>query len=496
MNPALRIYALIVLLFYALFTSSSVVHPITPGLYGFACLITYNILSFGLALELADLLFAVVLPPPRHTIPRVRSPVSVAVLYLCCDDIDLEALPTLRYLRGIDVFILDDSITDGARTLVNASGFSVVRRADKIAFKAGNLNHWIEHYSGSYSYFMVLDSDSIISNEVLWDLVAYAELQANSRVAIVQPLIIARGGNRFQQAVAGLSLLRQQVLLRVYSRLGWVLSQGHNSLHRVAAIREVGGFDLSATCEDTVTSIRLLQAGWRIDMVELITFDAEPPDVFAYRGRSVRWARQTMDAILAIRGQVNLNLSLLLARHLLGYLLSVAWLIGLVLLSAGSQFPLDVAAYAEVASGIQSSAWLSMAALSPPGGLIAIFVMRACLWQQTGHRWLDLVRCTVVCAAVVPFTALNVTSGLLQSALIGKTAFTPTGMLSRRTITLAALSKGMALPWALAALAVMSTTTAHALRPNAIAIGLLVAVLASPLILFCVHSDARPGLEK
>src|SRR5262249_20591865 len=160
-------------------------------------------------------------------------------------------------------------------------------------YKAGSLNNWLRYYSDGYKYFIVLDSDSVITSDAVWNMVRIAEHSSNCDVAIIETLILPRPGNTFQYAAAAFNSLRAVVLNRLYNRIGWTLSQGHNNLHRVGALREIGGFDTSASCEDTVTSLRLIQAGWRIIYSDVTSFDAEPTNILQHRKRTVRWARQT-----------------------------------------------------------------------------------------------------------------------------------------------------------------------------------------------------------
>jgi glycosyl transferase family 2 len=160
-----------------------------------------ELLVLGIALDLAELTFAFLLPPTRHPIASEIDTLHtrVAVLYVCCDDVDEESLQSLARLGGVDVFILDDSQCPNSRQQLDRSGLKVVRRSGREGFKGGNLNHWLEHYQNRYKYFVVLDSDSIVKAEAIWELVAFAEHPQNRDVAIVQSSIYPRPGNLFQR---------------------------------------------------------------------------------------------------------------------------------------------------------------------------------------------------------------------------------------------------------------------------------------------------------
>ena len=309
------VFAALVLLLYILFAAPILVVAVNYNLVFFIFIVAYEIAAFSLAMELAELLVATSLPARRHssTYDVDLTVVRVAALYVCRDDVDSEALRALHRLRNVDVFLLDDSVSPEVRAVVDSAEFCVVRRGSQDGFKAGNLNHWLRLYGNSYRYFLVLDSDSIVPDAALRQLVSYAEHPDNSDVAIVQSSIVARPGNHFQTQVARHAWLRKRILLRLHDRIGWTLSDGHNNLHRTAALLDVNGFDTSASCEDTIVSLRLTNRGWRIIRVDTQTFDTEPNNVFVYRRRSVRWARQTVDAILEVRGRTSIRLTILLA---------------------------------------------------------------------------------------------------------------------------------------------------------------------------------------
>jgi cellulose synthase/poly-beta-1,6-N-acetylglucosamine synthase-like glycosyltransferase len=395
-----------------------------------------------LALDITDLFLSRCFPPRQHHAANARESICarVAVVYTCCDDVDMEGLQGLTHFQDVRVFVLDDSNTAEAQEVIDHSPHTVVRRATREAFKGGNLNHWLTVYGKAYDYCLVLDSDSIVSMDALRELVAYAEHPANADVAIVQACILPRNGNAFQMCVGAFAAMRWSVLRRVHDWLGWSISQGHNCLHRVSALLDIGGFDVTVSCEDTLTSLRLRDRGWRTIVVDTVTFDAEPRHVFAYRRRTVRWARQTLDAIRWRRGGSDIALGLLVTRHLFSYLVPALWPV--ILVATGQLFlrrnPLCCEAPAAAAMK-----WQPLIAVIPIIALLLLVLLRFCTWRRSGGTVRSFVAASILRGTVAMFSSVHIGWGLLLSTLRGRVGFVPTGTASRESLGFAALASGM-----------------------------------------------------
>jgi len=133
---------------------------------GVVFFIGFELLYVGVAYDLAEVLIAVVASPlqtPRQ--PSLTTAPPVALLVTVCDDVHPDLWEQLNQTYpNVQVFILDDSQDPAQRALVDRSGYMVVRRGTCSAFKAGNLNHWLDQYGTSYKYFAILDSDSKIGS--------------------------------------------------------------------------------------------------------------------------------------------------------------------------------------------------------------------------------------------------------------------------------------------------------------------------------------------
>ena len=143
---------------------------------------------------------------------------------------------------------------------------------------------------------MLLDADSVVSVDALTHMIAASEHQANSDVAVFQAKVKSNDHHTsvFAKALGVGTLPRAWVLERVHSRLGMLLSFGHNQLLRVSALQEVGGFDEHLAAEDTALSFSLASLGWRIGMVNVWTEDREPQSIATFNRRTLRWAAQTV----------------------------------------------------------------------------------------------------------------------------------------------------------------------------------------------------------
>jgi cellulose synthase/poly-beta-1,6-N-acetylglucosamine synthase-like glycosyltransferase len=460
--------------------------PIDDPLSSLGLALLHECLALGVAMELAELLFGLFLRRRAHSrVPVLdRGSIRVAVLYLCCDDVDVESMASLKHLQNVDVFVLDDSKTAEARQFVDHSGSRVIRRADRHGFKAGNLNHWLCAYGQNYDYFVVLDSDSLMTSEAVWELVAYAEASENRDVAIVQSRTIARPGNRFQTYLAIPAPMRNRILLRLYDAIGWTLSHGHNNLHRTAAIRSTGGFDTTASCEDTATSLRLLREGWRVILVETTTLDAEPRDVVSFRRRYMRWARQTVDVISAMKVDVPLSLALLMTRHALAYLLPIVGIVSLALaLGGATAIVLPVSERTYMLGAV--SAW------TIPGSLLTILILRISLCVQAGGRLRSFFPSMVLSGALIAFCGVHTALGMLRSLARERVGFTPTGATTTLAPTLPRLFRAMAAPWiAYAAVAVLAVWNAPS-GAGALQVFWGACFVGSPLLLWFFHREWR-----
>jgi cellulose synthase/poly-beta-1,6-N-acetylglucosamine synthase-like glycosyltransferase len=239
---------------------------------------------------------------PEVFAPATGAPPAVAVLYTTCNDfVERSALScvTLNY-PSYHVYILDDSSDPGARARIDAFAaihldrVTIVRRADRRGFKAGNLNHAL---SGVVKepYFAVVDADEILPVNFITGLLP--RLLANDKCGFVQ-------ANHRSQPDATARLARDmgvgidihwkwyQPLRNTY---GFVMFLGHGALLRRSCWEEVGGFP-EIVSEDLAYAIAIRDQGYfGVFAEDVVCFEEFPETVRAFRIRHVKWTRGTCE---------------------------------------------------------------------------------------------------------------------------------------------------------------------------------------------------------
>ncbi len=467
---------------------------------GVVFFVGFEILFVGIAYDMTEALIAVIASPLQT--PR-QAPLSafppVALLVTVCDDAHPELWGQLKQnYRNYDVFILDDSQNANQRALIDQSGFTVIRRATRRAFKAGNLNHWLDRYGASYKYFAILDSDSRIEKDFLLRMVEYAEHPLNQRIAVFQSKILPEKANtKFAQVLGGIAPLRLYILERTANRAGLVLSWGHNQLLRTEHVLEVGGFNESLTAEDTTLSLTLSAKGYSIRLVDEVSYDTEPSDVFAYARRTARWAGQTAEIFRLPWHGASFRLKLLLCFHLYSYLVHNVYF-GLLSLASWS-FKADSLPIDQLVS-----IWTTNVAYLWPW--VAVLAALTCLWglqvalriylaKQAGVTFKDFIRHSLLSTGVMCLVALPVNVAVVRTVLGNRLQFTPTNIDEGNTVSFTKIARHLWLPF----LAGVVVAIGIALRNYYLLFSLnilwLALWLSAPLILWLFHRDQLAGMK-
>ncbi len=234
--------------------------------------------------------------------PSLRTTPSVAVLYTTCDDFVERSAASCVSIDYPDyhVYILDDSRTDAAKAQVDAFAerhlgrVTVVRRANKAGFKAGNLNHALKHIAHE-PYFAVVDADEILPADFLTGLMPY--LAADPACGFVQ-------ANHSSRPDAESALARDMGIgidihwkwyQPLRNRYGFVMFLGHGALLRRSCWEEVGGFP-ELVSEDLAYAIALRERGYHgVFAPDTMCLEEFPETVRAFRVRHVKWTRGTCE---------------------------------------------------------------------------------------------------------------------------------------------------------------------------------------------------------
>lgn len=314
------------LVLYSVLTVPWIFWPFENSFLALTMFALYLLLAIGLACDTTEVILAFCWR--SHTVPRRDGNApreKVATVMTICNDASHRCLIALRALAdaGYVVYLLDDSETPAQIPKKLIGSIKVVRRPTRRGWKAGNLNYWLKEHGNEYEYVLILDSDSLISVNAVDGLLLTAEHPTNANVAIFQAKTHSHflHSSLFSRILATGARPRMRIIERVHAPLNLMLSFGHNLLLRLESLHAIGGFDETLSCEDTTLSLNLAATGWRVELVDVWSYDTDPPSPTAYVRRTIRWARQTVEIFHRPWYEVPLRLKLLLCRHLLAYLL-------------------------------------------------------------------------------------------------------------------------------------------------------------------------------
>lgn len=392
----------------------------------------YLAMSLCVALDLTEVLLSVVwgaTPVLRAEgfLPRNKA----AVLMVICDDSSEDCLRALLPLdqAGYSVFLLDDSELD-TETLREFTGrVTHIRRNWRTGAKAGNLNNWLFQYGAEYEYAIILDSDSLMSGSCADALLAAAIHPANAHVALFQSKICsAKVVSVFGAAIGSACRPRMRILERVHTRLGLLLSAGHNVLVRLEPLRGLGGFDQTITAEDTVLSLEFASRGWGILLVDAWSEDTDPPTIGGYNRRTIRWARQTVELLQRSWPTAPYRLELLLIRHLLNYLFPILGTVMLLLsVWLGPSRPDET--FIVMVSALRFAKGFESLGLAIWAGMLVtvlLLLLRLSLGMAEGVGMRKLMLAILFGSANYPTLVVPLARGMLTSAIGKRVTFLPT----------------------------------------------------------------------
>lgn len=228
---------------------------------------------------------------------------SVALLYTTCNDFVEESMLSCVHqdYPNYTVYILDDSNNEAYKNQVDrfAQRFPervrVIRRPDRKAFKAGNMNHGLSVAATEEPYFAIADADEILPPDFLSKLVPVMEndptcgfVQANHRA------------NPNSQSALSKSLgVGIDIHWKWYQPLrndyGFVMFLGHGALLRRKCWEEIGGFP-DIVSEDLGFAIHIREKGYRGRFFEdVVCYEDFPDTVRAFRIRHMKWTRGTSE---------------------------------------------------------------------------------------------------------------------------------------------------------------------------------------------------------
>jgi cellulose synthase/poly-beta-1,6-N-acetylglucosamine synthase-like glycosyltransferase len=316
-----RLYLLIIACWFAVIAPASVVMveqirraagvagylgalaTISALFIGFFWLNGVKDIVYTLHYHLVDRRSAAVLPrrPDQATTDRV------VLVYCTCDDFLADSL--LRCMQqeypNTETAILDDSRDPAFIAEIDRfaaeHGVRVVRRPDRVGFKAGNLNNFLR--TAEFDYFVILDSDEIIPPDFITRALDYFAARRN--VGIVQANHVAtRNRNGFMRMFAPGVDSHWIAYQTVKDRYGFLSLLGHGAMVSRECYEAAGGFP-HVVAEDLCFSIAARDAGYFTTFAPDIRCEEEfPVNFLAFKKRHSKWTQGNMEFIKKYTGVI------------------------------------------------------------------------------------------------------------------------------------------------------------------------------------------------
>jgi len=237
------------------------------------------------------------------SLPLATSFPPVAILYTTCNDfVEASALSCLQQdYPDYKLYLLDDSTDESCKKMVDEFAVQdkerivVVRRPDRKAFKAGNLNYALTNIATDEKYFAIADADEILPSNFLRRLVPVME--ADPKCGFVQANHEANPNTatRIQQDMGVGINTHWKWHQPLRNQYGFVMFLGHGALLRYDCWKMIGGFP-DIVSEDLGYAIAVREKGYRGRFEENITcYEDFPDSVRSFRIRHMKWTRGTCE---------------------------------------------------------------------------------------------------------------------------------------------------------------------------------------------------------
>ncbi len=240
-----------------------------------------------------------------HTMPPVDQLPLVSILVPCYNEekvlkASLESLINLTYPK-YEILVIDDGSSDETFLIAKNMEFNDGYRSLKAytkpnSGKAHALNYGIEKARGEL--FLAVDADSKLSPDALELMVPYFE---DPKIAAVAGSVYVTNTDnlwtRLQalEYVQGLNLVRNG---QAYFKLVNIIP-GPIGMFRKAAVKEIGKYTDDTYAEDCDLTLRLIEAGYRIDYeIDAISYTEAPESLLDLLKQRYRWTRGILQSIL------------------------------------------------------------------------------------------------------------------------------------------------------------------------------------------------------
>lgn len=224
----------------------------------------------------------------------------VLLLYCTCNDFNAKALTAClnQDYPNFAAVILDDSNKFEYTKEINKfrmqhPDVEIVRRENRIGYKAGNLNNYLAGRA-DYDYFVVLDSDEIIPNDYIRQVLRY--FACNPRCGAVQARHRAQKGENVFQRLMGLCVGSNgetvQVIKNFYGANALI---GHGMTISRDCYEQTGGFPL-VVAEDISFAVEIKNAG--LDIIyapDILCYEEFPVNYVSLKKRQCKWTQGNLE---------------------------------------------------------------------------------------------------------------------------------------------------------------------------------------------------------
>jgi len=249
------------------------------------------------------------LPPEGHWRELYGADASKKIVAVYCTYNDfnsgsLEACMHQNY-PNVSYVILDDSTQAAYMREVDEfaakHNLEVIRRTDRVGFKAGNLNNYLQ--KADFDYFVILDSDEVIPNNFITRCLDYFAYYKNA--GIVQANHVAtRNRNKFMKLFAIGVDSHWPTYQTVKHHHGFLSLLGHGAMISRACYETAGGFP-HLVAEDLCMSIEARSKGFYTAFApDIICEEEYPISYLAFKKRHSKWTQGNMEFIKKYTGRI------------------------------------------------------------------------------------------------------------------------------------------------------------------------------------------------
>lgn len=230
---------------------------------------------------------------------------KILLVYCTCNDFDEFSLKKSiqQKYHNFDVVILDDSKDEEyiqkIDDFASQNNIKVVRRKNRVGFKAGNINHYLmssECKKKNYNYFVILDSDEIIPSNFITECLKY--FNAKNNIGIVQANHISTRNRNLFMKLFHLGVNSHwptyQTMKHFY---GFSTMLGHGAMIKNDCYYKAGGFP-NLVAEDLCLSIEARNLNYLVAFApNIICSEEYPVDYVAFKKRHSKWTQGNLEFI-------------------------------------------------------------------------------------------------------------------------------------------------------------------------------------------------------